>query len=156
VLFKDHANIRSSGYVFERKCDCYGIANYSQDLHEAKYYPVEYSPDEKNVDRTPEARCIYEDFTSEDYGRKHDSCRRLYFKAMSKAMAMECSGEVYVMTTANLRRKEEFPEDGIWWETEFPTLIDGGRSDDKQVTKVSISLSLFSLAPENFFVNGHH
>lgn len=56
--------------------------------------------------------------------------------AMSKAMAMECSGEVFLMSSSNLLKNEYVPENGIWWETEFPTLIDGNRPPDKKVTKV--------------------
>jgi hypothetical protein len=73
----------------------------------------------------------------DDYDNRVDGCQRLYFKSMSKAMAMECSGEVYVMTNADFAKREEVPEDGIWWQVEFPTLIDEARSADKKITKVS-------------------
>jgi len=52
-------------------------------------------------------------------------------------MAMECSGEVYVMTNTRLDQDIGVPLDGIWWEVEFPTLIDESRAADKKVTKVS-------------------
>ena len=64
--------------------------------------------------------------------------------AMSKAMAMECSGEVFVMTDAKLKDDDaetgtivQVPENGIWWQVEFPTLYDGNRPANKRVTKVS-------------------
>lgn len=51
---------------------------------------------------------------------------------------MECKGEVFLMTNADLNMKEEkVPEDGIWWQVEFPTLIDDARPADKKITKVS-------------------
>ncbi|EAT90565.1 hypothetical protein SNOG_02353 [Parastagonospora nodorum SN15] len=101
------------------------------DLHDKKFYP-----NPKNWEETPEARCIYEDALKTDMGNKINGCQRLYFMAMSKAMAMECTGEVFVMTTADLQQEKNVPENGIWWETEFPTLIDGNRPQDKKVTKV--------------------
>jgi hypothetical protein len=103
-------------------------------LHDPKFYP-----NDADLDQTPETKCIYNDFNKDDWKNKHDSCRRLYFKAMSKAMAMECSGEVFMMTNGNLQGGEGVPLDGIWWETEFPTLIDGKRKEagKGEVTKVS-------------------
>jgi hypothetical protein len=56
---------------------------------------------------------------------------------MSKAMATQCSGEVFLMTTTNLKEKQDVPENGIWWQVEFPTLIDETRAEDKKITKVS-------------------
>jgi len=62
---------------------------------------------------------------------------------MSKAMAMECKGEVFLMTNSDLSgtrpegKKEKVPVDGIWWQVEFPTLIDDARPADKKITKVS-------------------
>jgi hypothetical protein len=61
---------------------------------------------------------------------------------MSKAMAMECRGEVFVMTMTNLEKNEKVPTDGIWWEVEFPTLIDPNRPPEKKVDKVSIPPAL--------------
>jgi hypothetical protein len=106
-------------------------------LHAKKYYP-----DEAHLDLTPEAKCIYNDFKKTDWEKKHDSCRRLYFKAMSKAMAMECKGTVYVMTNAQLNKGQGVPLDGIWWETEFPTLIDPKREEagKGKIDKVSTPL----------------
>jgi hypothetical protein len=103
-------------------------------LHDQKYYPNPDRPEE-----TPESICIYRDYFPNDIKVHFDGCQRLYFKAMSKAMAMECSGEVFVMTNANLRKPDPVTEDGIWWQVEFPTLIDGNRAPEKKVTKVSIS-----------------
>jgi hypothetical protein len=57
--------------------------------------------------------------------------------SMSKAMAAECSGEVFLLTMTKLNIGKDVPEDGIWWEVEFPTLIDPSRAEDKKVTKVS-------------------
>lgn len=102
-------------------------------MHDNKFYP---NPDK--WEDTPETRCIWDDVDEKDAEKKINGCRRLYFMAMSKAMAMECSGEVYVMTTANLQKDQDVPANGIWWEVEFPTLIDGNRPADKKVTKVSI------------------
>ncbi|KAF1842947.1 uncharacterized protein K460DRAFT_356738 [Cucurbitaria berberidis CBS 394.84] len=57
--------------------------------------------------------------------------------SMSKAMAAECSGEVFLMTMTNLEDKKPVPEDGIWWQVEFPTLIDENRPANKKVTKIT-------------------
>jgi hypothetical protein len=57
---------------------------------------------------------------------------------MSKAMAMECRGQVFVMTMTKLDKDEKVPTDGIWWEVEFPTLIDPNRPPEKKVDMVSI------------------
>jgi hypothetical protein len=102
-------------------------------LHDRKYYPNKDHPEE-----TPESICIYKDWLKSDYGNNIDGCQRLYFKAMSKAMAMECSGEVFLMTNADLNDNTKVPEDGIWWQVEFPTLFDGNRAPEKKITKVSI------------------
>ena len=59
--------------------------------------------------------------------------------SMSKAMATQCSGEVFLLTMTDLKQKADVPEDGIWWQVEFPTLIDETRAGDKKVTKVSTS-----------------
>ncbi|PVH91997.1 hypothetical protein DM02DRAFT_544625 [Periconia macrospinosa] len=116
------------------------------DLHDEKYYPNFY-----DLDKTPESKCIALDREENDEERGHDSCQRLYFKAMSKAMAMECSGEVFMMTSSELRKKHKTPENGIWWQVEFPTLIDGNRPADKKVTKVMPNLKkkeVDALSPE--------
>jgi hypothetical protein len=96
-----------------------------------------YYPDKDNLDATPEVKCAYLDVGKDDYKNKFNGCQRLYFMSMSKAMAAECSGDVFVMTTANLKENEDVPEDGIWWQVEFPTLIDPNRAEDKKITKVS-------------------
>lgn len=44
-----------------------------------------------------------------------------YFKRMSEALAMSCSGTAYVMTPDI----NSIPEDGIWGQTEKTTLIKG-------------------------------
>jgi hypothetical protein len=100
-------------------------------LHDKKFYP-----NILNWAETPEIRCIFEDVHEDDKNDKINGCQRLYFMAMSKAMAMECSGEAFLMSSSNLLENERVPEDGMWWETEFPTLIDGNRPQDKKVTEV--------------------
>ncbi|KAF2756600.1 hypothetical protein EJ05DRAFT_69860 [Pseudovirgaria hyperparasitica] len=102
------------------------------DLHDIKYYPYG-----KDLDKSPESRCIYEDWEKTDYDNKINGCQRLYFMAMSKAMAMECKGEVFVMTNADLMSGDPVPIDGIWWQVEFPTLFDGNRPADKKVDKIT-------------------
>jgi hypothetical protein len=89
------------------------------------------------LDATPELKCAYLDAEDDDLKDGISGCRRRYFMSMSKAMASQCSGEVFVMTTTNLKKKEPVPENGIWWEVEFPTLIDERRAEDKKVTKVN-------------------
>ncbi|KAI4628669.1 hypothetical protein J4E83_003222 [Alternaria metachromatica] len=108
------------------------------ELHPPKFYP-----NKNDLDKTPEAKCIYQDQRDQDYDANFDGCQRLYFKSMSKAMAMECKGEVFLMTNSDLSgtrpegKKEKVPVDGIWWQVEFPTLIDDARPADKKITKVS-------------------
>jgi hypothetical protein len=72
-----------------------------------------------------------------DLERKFNGCQRRYFMSMSKAMAAECSGEIFLLTTTDLEKKVDVPEDGIWLGVEFPSLIDPSRAEDKKVTKVS-------------------
>ncbi|KAF2821073.1 hypothetical protein CC86DRAFT_386620 [Ophiobolus disseminans] len=57
--------------------------------------------------------------------------------SMSKAMASQCSGEVYLLTSTNLNDKQDVPENGILWQVEFPTLIDPNRPADKKITTIS-------------------
>jgi hypothetical protein len=60
--------------------------------------------------------------------------------SMSKAMAAECEGVVYLMTRADLKNEEELvktPENGIWWQVEFPSLLDESRAGGRKITKVS-------------------
>jgi hypothetical protein len=73
-----------------------------------------------------------------DLERKFNGCQRRYFMSMSKAMAAECSGEIFLLTTTDLEKKVDVPEDGIWLGVEFPSLIDPSRAEDKKITKVSI------------------
>jgi hypothetical protein len=108
--------------------------NSSQDLHDLKYYPKH-----DDLDATPEVKCAYLDAEPEDQAKGIDGCQRRYFMSMSKAMAAECSGEVFLMTMADLEDNADVPEDGIWWQVEFPTLIDEKRAEDKKITKVSTS-----------------
>lgn len=103
-----------------------------QDLHDRKYYPKANA-----LDETPEVKCAYLDMHEEDLKNQFSGCQRRYFMSMSKAMAAECSGEVFLLTTSDLVREKDVPENGIWWEVEFPTLIDERRPQDKKVTKVS-------------------
>ncbi|KAH8728381.1 hypothetical protein GQ44DRAFT_784073 [Phaeosphaeriaceae sp. PMI808] len=110
------------------------------DLHDRKYYPKH-----DNLDATPEVKCAYLDAEPKDLERSFSGCQRRYFMSMSKAMATECSGEVFLMTMTDLVKKAEVPEDGIWWQVEFPTLIDEKRAEDKKVTKV-----MPDLTPEQF------
>jgi len=108
-------------------------------LHEKKYYPDNM----RNPGGTPELDCIFKDAKKEDKTTHFNGCQRLYFKSMSKAMATQCKGEVFVMTMSNvaglkLEPVENIPDDGIWWQVEFPTLIDNAnRPKDKQVTKIT-------------------
>lgn len=101
-------------------------------MHARKYYP-KYG----DLDATPEVKCAYLDAEAGDLKARKNGCQRLYFMSMSKAMATECSGEVFVMTMTDLNSGELVPDDGIWWQVEFPTLIDEKRAADKKVTKVS-------------------
>ncbi|KAH7389371.1 hypothetical protein DE146DRAFT_161202 [Phaeosphaeria sp. MPI-PUGE-AT-0046c] len=102
------------------------------DLHDRKYYPKG-----DNLDATPEVKCAYKDAEEQDEKNGYSGCQRLYFMSMSKAMATECSGEVFVMTMTDLKEKQNVPTNGIWWEVEFPTLIDPNRPADKKVTKIT-------------------
>ena len=61
--------------------------------------------------------------------------------SMSKVMAMQCKDEVYLMTMTDLNGEEDVPEDGMWWQVEFPTLISPNRAKDKEIKKVSTSPS---------------
>jgi hypothetical protein len=103
-------------------------------LHDRKYYPKD-----TDLDATPETKCAFLDYKKDDAKQGHNGCQRLYFMSMSKAMASECSGEVFLMTMTNLHGKNNVPEDGIWWQVEFPTLIDKRRPENKKITKVSPS-----------------
>jgi hypothetical protein len=102
-------------------------------LHDRKYYP-----EKSNLDATPETKCAFLDREEDDRKEGHSGCQRLYFMSMSKAMAAECSGEVFLMTMTKLNEQANVPEDGIWWQVEFPTLIDEKRPENKKVTKVCI------------------
>lgn len=122
-------------------------------MHDKKFYP---NP-KNNFAETPEAQCIFEDTEGvKDMRAGRDGCQRSYFRAMSKAMAMKCSGEIFMMTNFPLHKKEypedffdeddymieghpAVPEGGIWWDSEFPTLFDPKRPDNVKVTKVSLS-----------------
>jgi hypothetical protein len=75
--------------------------------------------------------------------------------SMSKAMAAECSGEVFLMTMTNLNKNAYVPENGIWWQVEFPALIDENRPENKKVTKVCIfpSSSPCTLAHEQILTS---
>jgi hypothetical protein len=101
-------------------------------LHARKYYPLK-----DKLNETPELKCAFLDAETTDKDLRFNGCQRLYFMAMSKAMATQCSGEVFLLTTTKLDEFHNVPEDGIWWEVEFPTLIDERRPEDKKVTKVS-------------------
>jgi hypothetical protein len=114
------------------ECNLCEFANPSQDLHAPKYYP-----NFDNLDATPELKCAMLDSEKTDKDREFNGCQRLYFMSMSKAMASECSGEVFLMTMTDLREKIDVPKNGIWWQVEFPTLIDPNRPEDKRITKVS-------------------
>lgn len=114
-----------------------GHANCTKDLHEFKYYPRDDS-----LNPMPELECIFQDFAASDRTTKFESCRRLYFKSMSKAMASQCSGEVFLLTTSRLHDNADVPEDGIWWQVELPGLIDPSRAQDNKVTKVSTRFRL--------------
>jgi hypothetical protein len=103
-------------------------------LHDRKYYPKA-----DNLDATPEVKCAYLDYDENDQKDGISGCQRRYFMSLSKAMATQCSGEVFVMTMTNLQEDKDVPVDGIWWQVEFPTLIDPNRAEDKKVTKVSTS-----------------
>ncbi|KAF1839132.1 hypothetical protein BDW02DRAFT_615487 [Decorospora gaudefroyi] len=102
------------------------------DLHDRKYYPKG-----EDLDATPETKCAYQDAEKTDKDLGINGCQRLYFMSMSKAMATQCSGEVFLMTMTDLHGNEEAPEDGIWWQVEFPTLIDEKREESKKVTKIT-------------------
>jgi hypothetical protein len=82
---------------------------------------------------------VYLDSHPRDKDDRVNGCQRLYFMSMSKAMATQCSGEVFLMTMTNLEEEVDVPENGIWWEVEFPTLIDDKRAADKKITKVRTS-----------------
>ncbi|KAH7082451.1 hypothetical protein FB567DRAFT_594924 [Paraphoma chrysanthemicola] len=101
------------------------------DLHDRKYYP-----DERNLDATPELKCAYLDIEPDDLRDGISGCQRRYFMSMSKAMAAQCEGEVFLMTMTDLVNNDDVPEDGIWWQVEFPTLIDEKRAGGK-VTKIT-------------------
>jgi hypothetical protein len=105
-------------------------------LHQRRYYPRH-----DKLDETPETKCAYLDVKDKDKDKDVNfiGCQRRYFMSMSKAMATKCSGEVFMMTMADLDDpKIDVPEDGIWWQVEFPTLIDEkNRAQDKKITKVS-------------------
>ncbi|KAF2754843.1 hypothetical protein EJ05DRAFT_503785 [Pseudovirgaria hyperparasitica] len=113
------------------------------ELHDDKYYPFD-----KDWSITPESRCAFEDFDKKDEVDKVDGCQRSYFRAMSKAMALQCSGEVFILTNGPDPDKLRVPTNGIWWDTEFPTLITGARPDDKKVTKITY-LQIDNVPKEN-------
>ena len=80
---------------------------------------------------------MFLDAEEQDKDNHYDGCQRSYFRAMSKAMAMKCKGEVFVMTSTDLRGGKDVPVQGIWWDTEFPTLIDPKRPEGLKIEKVS-------------------
>jgi hypothetical protein len=135
------------------QCNFCGLADSLQALHDRKYYPTEWKDGKKDsafLDESLETKCAYLDREDNDEKDEIIGCQRRYFMSMSKAMAAECSGEVFLMTRADLgdlKRKEgeeqklvKTPENGIWWQVEFPTLIDPNRPKEKEITKVSTSL----------------
>ncbi|KAH7070746.1 hypothetical protein BKA63DRAFT_519053 [Paraphoma chrysanthemicola] len=101
------------------------------DLHDRKYYP-----DQSNLDATPEIKCAYLDIEPNDLRDGISGCQRRYFMSMSKAMAAQCKDEVFLMTMTKLAEEKDVPEDGIWWQVEFPTLIDEKRALGK-VSKIT-------------------
>lgn len=109
------------------------------------------------IDKTPEVKCLYLDAEKGDVDKSYNGCQRSYFMSMSKAMATQCKGEVFIMTMTNLKEEQDVPEDGIWWQVEFPTLIDPNRGD-KAVTKVGIPCTELSeiCALTTFFFHRSH
>lgn len=119
-----------SGYVFCIKFNLCGLSDTVKQLLDKTYYPRK-----DRLGDTPKLRCVYQDVEDNDMRQNHNGCQRLYFMSMSKAMAKQCKGEVFLMTMTDLAGNKEVPENGIWWQVEFPTLIDPNR--ENKITKVS-------------------